>query len=128
MSGDTVALPGFSPQPTAAQRAQLDAWQQASATNPWAPPPFGGGDELLAWLVGCGEAVRLPGDIILPAIAYQAMVQWIGQQLRTDGQIAVGQVRDQFQTTRRYALAVLEHLDAQRVTRRIGDVRVAYRR
>ena len=81
-----------------------------------------------AWLVGCGEAVRLPGDIILPAIAYQAMVQWIGQQLRTDGQIAVGQVRDQFQTTRRFALAVLEQLDAQRITRRIGDVRVAYRR
>jgi selenocysteine-specific elongation factor len=128
LAGDVVALPGFSPQPTASQRAQVAAWQQASAANPWAPPSFGGDDELLAWLVGHGAAVRLPGDIVLAAAAYHAMVQWIGQQLRADGQIAVGQVRDQFQTTRRYALAVLEHLDAQRITRRIGDVRVAYRR
>ncbi len=128
LAGDVVVAPGFSPQPTAAERAQVAAWQRASAANPWAPPPFGGGDELLAWLVGRGDVVRLAGDIVLPAAAYHEMVEWIALHLCTDGQIAVGQVRDQFQTTRRFALAVLEQLDAQRITRRIGDVRVAYRR
>jgi hypothetical protein len=36
------------------------------------------------------------------------------------------QVRDQFATSRKYALAFLEYLDEQKVTRRSGDVRVRY--
>ena len=33
-------------------------------------------------------------------------------------------VRDAFNTSRRYAIAILEHLDETRVTRRQGDDRV----
>ena len=44
--------------------------------------------------------------------------------IKEHGKINVGQVRDRFQTSRKYALSLLEHLDQQRITRRVGDDRV----
>ena len=44
--------------------------------------------------------------------------------IKENGKINVGQVRDRFNTSRKYALALLEHLDQQRITRRVGDDRV----
>ena len=38
--------------------------------------------------------------------------------------ITVAEVRDLFDTSRKYALGVLEHLDATGITRRVGDHRV----
>jgi selenocysteine-specific elongation factor len=40
--------------------------------------------------------------------------------------VTVAQFRDRFQTSRKYALAVLEHLDERKITRRVGDARVLY--
>jgi selenocysteine-specific elongation factor len=31
-----------------------------------------------------------------------------------------------FQTSRKYAVALLEHLDGKKITRRVGDERVLY--
>ena len=36
----------------------------------------------------------------------------------------MGKVRDMFDTSRKYALALMEYLDQQRITRRVGDDRV----
>jgi selenocysteine-specific elongation factor len=44
----------------------------------------------------------------------------------TRGSIAVADLRDLFNTTRKYAVPFLEHLDEVRVTRRKGDVRVRW--
>jgi selenocysteine-specific elongation factor len=44
--------------------------------------------------------------------------------LKAHGKITVAEVRDLFGTSRRYVLALLEHLDRERVTRRVGDERV----
>ncbi|MGE5636293.1 MAG: SelB C-terminal domain-containing protein, partial [Nocardioidaceae bacterium] len=43
---------------------------------------------------------------------------------RRDGRATIAAVRDELRTTRRYAQALLEHLDAQKVTRRVGDEHV----
>ena len=51
------------------------------------------------------------------------MEQKILQVLRQKGQISLAEVRDLFQTSRRYAQALLEHLDASGVTIRDGDFR-----
>ncbi|MDR7545284.1 MAG: SelB C-terminal domain-containing protein, partial [Armatimonadota bacterium] len=44
--------------------------------------------------------------------------------LRAGGEVTVASLRDRLQTSRRYALALLEYFDAMRVTRRVGDRRV----
>ena len=46
------------------------------------------------------------------------------RSVRETGAVTVAQVRDRFGTSRRYVLAILEHLDERRVTRRVGDERV----
>jgi len=38
--------------------------------------------------------------------------------------VNVATVRDIFQTSRKYALALLEYTDEQRITKRVGDERV----
>jgi selenocysteine-specific elongation factor len=44
--------------------------------------------------------------------------------MKQNGKITVAEVRDMFQTSRKYALAFMEHLDEQKITRRVGDERV----
>ena len=43
---------------------------------------------------------------------------------RRDGEATIGSVRDELGTSRKYAQALLEHLDATKVTRRRGDAHV----
>jgi selenocysteine-specific elongation factor len=52
------------------------------------------------------------------------MVEKIEAHLKAEGKITVAEVRDLFSTSRKYALALMEHLDAQGVTKRVGDERV----
>jgi len=44
--------------------------------------------------------------------------------LQEQGSASVAEVRDLLQTSRRYALALLEYFDQQHLTRRVGDMRV----
>jgi selenocysteine-specific elongation factor len=43
------------------------------------------------------------------------------------GTLTVAEFRDLFQTSRKYALALLEHLDAKRITIRDGDYRKLFK-
>ena len=60
--------------------------------------------------------------------AYDAMVEKTVTHLQETGSITLAQVRDLFSTSRKYAQAFLEHLDALKVTRRQGDARVLRQR
>ena len=46
------------------------------------------------------------------------------QTVAREGSVTVGGMRDRFGSSRKYALAFLEHLDERRVTRREGEGRV----
>jgi selenocysteine-specific elongation factor len=52
------------------------------------------------------------------------MVGRIVAFIRANGSMTVAQVRDEFNTSRKYALALMERLDEQKITRRVGDERV----
>ena len=52
------------------------------------------------------------------------MVERIVAHIRAHGKITVAEVRDIFSASRKYALALMEYLDQQRITRRVGDERV----
>jgi selenocysteine-specific elongation factor len=51
------------------------------------------------------------------------MIGDIKNLLKQKQTITAGEVRDHFNTSRRYVLALLEYLDAQGVTVRKGDAR-----
>jgi selenocysteine-specific elongation factor len=52
------------------------------------------------------------------------MVNRIVARIEREGSITVAQVRDMFGASRKYALALMEHLDERKVTKRVGDERV----
>ena len=63
-------------------------------------------------------------DLAYERSAYERIVERIRDLIRESGPVTVAQVRDTFETSRKYALALLEHTDERRITRRVGDERV----
>ena len=82
------------------------------------------GDELLALLIARGDLMRVSPDVLLAPPVYQEMRAWVVAHLQANPEITAAELRDRFDTSRKYAIALLEHLDDQRVTRRVGDKRV----
>jgi selenocysteine-specific elongation factor len=99
--------------------------------QPFAPPSLaeatqqtGAGPEVVRALAQRGEIVRVSDDIAFTKDSYQAAVAMVREIISAGGSITVAQLRDRMGASRRPVLALLEHLDAQRVTRRVGDARV----
>lgn len=124
-SGPLVSLPWHEPRLDPGQRARAEAYLAALRASPFAPSPSAVLDEgLLAYLETRGDIVRVADGVVFDAQAYREMVARITDYLREHGSVTLAQVRDMFGTSRKYAQALLEHLDEKRVTRRIGDERV----
>ena len=83
------------------------------------PPP-----ELLAYLAEQGTVVDTGAGVVFHAAVFAEMRDRILVHIRDEGSVSLAQVRDMFGTSRKYAQAFLEHLDALRLTRRVGDTRV----
>ena len=123
-SGASISRPGWTPKLTPEQTLAADAYVASLAAKPYAPPtdaqPPG---DVLEYLRDAGRVVTA-GDITFGAEAYAEMVARVTGHLRGEGTVTLAQVRDMFGTSRKYAQALLEHLDQERVTRRVGDERV----
>ena len=68
--------------------------------------------------------MQVSAEVLFLAKTYSGMVEQIRQTLAAKGNITVAEVRDMFNTSRKYALALMEHLDQTGLTRRVGDERV----
>lgn len=82
------------------------------------------GEDVLAALIDQGQLIQISPEVIFLPETYATMVEQVKAHLRAHGKITVAEVRDLFKTSRKYALALMEHLDASGVTRRVGDERV----
>ncbi|MCX6021994.1 MAG: selenocysteine-specific translation elongation factor, partial [Chloroflexi bacterium] len=123
--GTQARLPGHEVAPTPPQQAAADAFLKALAASPYTPPTDLKLDpEIVQMLADQRRIVNVGDGVIYAADAYHEMVQRITEHLRAGGAVNVGAVRDMFGASRKYALALLEHLDQVRVTRRVGDDRV----
>ncbi len=115
----------FSP----AQQAQIDALLQVFRRAPFTTPSVAEceaqvGEAVFNALVELGVLTRLSGDVALLSETVVEMRNRVVDYLRQNNSITVAQVRDLFDASRKYALALMEYLDEQRVTRRVGDVRM----
>jgi selenocysteine-specific elongation factor len=113
------------------QQMMVDQLLLAFSQEPFAPPNpqdalrmLGGDTELLESLVESGQLVRLGDGILFRQVDFDTMLAQVQTFVKQAGSITLAQTRDLFQTSRKYAQALLEELDARRITRREGDLRV----
>jgi selenocysteine-specific elongation factor len=102
--------------------------------SPFAPPSLpeamqrtGAGPEVVRALAQRGDLVRVSDDIAFTRDAYSKAVAIVKDVIATSGSVTVAQLRDRMGASRRPVLALLEHLDAEKLTRRVGDQRVLFR-
>ena len=120
-----------------AHRASFDQQQQAAvdqlmarfSSSPFSPPSVkecqeAAGAEVVAALIASGQLVQVSNEVVFRKGDYEALVAGVRRAIHTHGQTTLAEVRDGFQTTRKYAQALLEHLDAKGITRRVGDARI----
>lgn len=122
----SVSLPNHHPKLSDKQQQIVEQLVYTMATSPYSPPTPSVEPELLGWLLEQNHLVRVSEDVFFLPDAYTEMVQWVRHHLSQTGGISVAQFRDHFQTSRKYALALLEYLDSSKITRREGDIRVLY--
>ncbi len=126
--GNLVARAGheikFDDQQQAKARALLRRFEQ----NPYSPPDLKecqaeAGEEVVNALVETGQLVKVSAEVLFAKRDYDSMVAAIREALSVKGRISIADVRDLFNSSRKYMLPLMEHLDSTGLTMREGDYR-----
>jgi selenocysteine-specific elongation factor len=127
-SGTYVSLPEheirFNPQ----QKQTIERMMDRFAASPYAPPSVKEsvaevGEEVFNALLDQKKLVEVSAEVVFRQEDYERMVTEVRGLIQAKGQLTAAEARDHFNTSRRYILALLEHLDAIGVTIRDGDAR-----
>lgn len=123
-----LALSGHEVIFTNEQQVQIGKLMRMFEQNPFSPPTLKdsqaeAGAEVLNALIEMEELVLIPGDVLFRKLDYDDAAHRIQETLLQKGAITLAEVRDLLQTSRKYAQALLEHLDTTGLTVRDGDVR-----
>jgi selenocysteine-specific elongation factor len=110
------------------QQARVQVLKRKFEQNPFSPPSVKEsqaevGEEVLNALVEMGDFVIVSSDVIFRKADYDSAVKRIRESLAEHEKLTLAEVRDLFGTSRKYAQALLEHLDAIGITTRDGDHR-----
>ena len=123
--GQYLRLPEYQVSLTPELERQAADYLRSLEQTPYAPPTERHPDpELLGALIDQGKVVKVNESVVFAASAYRELTDKIVAHLEKQGTITVADARTMFDTSRKYILPLLEHLDQQRITRRVGDERV----
>lgn len=123
-----IHLPDHRIRFTPDQQKKADSLLHEFARDPFSPPSVKEcqqlvGQELFEALQALNKLVQLNQEVVFRTEDYRKLMEEVTGQLQAGGTITVAQFRDRYRTSRRYALAFLEHLDQIGVTLRVGDER-----
>ena len=110
------------------EQAKVQELTRKFDTNPFSPPSVKEcqaevGEDVVNALIELDEFMTVSSDVIFRKRDYDLMVTEIRKTIELNGKITLAEVRDLFKTSRKYAQALLEHLDSNGVTVRDGDFR-----
>ena len=124
-----VPRPPAEPAPLSPAALALEDRLRGAGDRPPRDSELGdGADALLAELRAAGRAVRLDRTTHVHREALDAVRDRVIAIVGQEESITLARLRDELQTSRRYAQALLEALDADRVTLRLPDDRRVLRR
>jgi selenocysteine-specific elongation factor len=120
----SLRLPNHRITLTSNMEEEASAYLNSLQEDPYSPPSENKVNaELLSVLIDQGKIIRVGDGVIFDAGAYREMTERIVQHLKDQGNITVAEARTMFNTSRKYILPLLEHMDQQQITRRTGDER-----
>ena len=121
----SLRLPGHEITLTEKMEEEASAYLNSLQNDPYSPSADAKvSPELLSVLIDQGKVVRVADGVIFAASAYKEMTDRIVEHLKAQGSITVADARTMFDSSRKYILPLMEHLDQQQITRRNGDERV----
>ncbi len=123
--------PPEAPEPKKPERAPLSGAALAleqRLRDAGREPPLDDDATLLQELREHGRAIRLGPTMHIHPDALDEVHDLVVEVIERDGQITLAQLRDELDTSRKYAQAYLEHFDATKLTLRRGEARVLRRR
>ena len=80
--------------------------------------------DLISRLIEEGRITDTGAGIYYDRLVYDGIERQIKKYITENGSASLAEVRDLLGVSRKYAQALLEHLDALHITRRTGDVRI----
>jgi selenocysteine-specific elongation factor len=133
--GSKLKLPGFKPAVGKDQELYKDKIVEAIKKGGSQPPVreeipalFGITDrdakDLLRLLADEGRVVRINDSLYLDKAVLDAIKADLMRFLQQKKEIIVAEFRDLAKTSRKFAVPILEYLDSQKLTQRVGDKRV----
>jgi len=130
--GAGVRLPSHSVQLNRQQSKAADELIELLNGASFAPPDLraaanaAGAEEIIDELEASGRLLRIGPDLaITPEMLERGHDLLRGAFLR-DGPLTASQARDVLDTTRKYVLPLLAHMDRRGLTRRVGDLRIVH--
>src|SRR5207253_9830173 len=128
-TGSSIRLPNFKPGFTGEQQQKVTQLLQRFRASPYTPPGRAEaeamvGTEVLGALIEQGQIVKIGDGVLFLRETYDEAIATLIQYLREHGKMTVPEARDVLGATRKYILPLLEHMDALKITRRLGDERV----
>jgi selenocysteine-specific elongation factor len=123
--GAFVRLSAYQVKLTSQQQERIKIFLNSLEQNPYSPP----GDirletDLLKLLVNQGRVVDVGEGVVFSRVAYDTMTDKILAHGREKGKITLAEVRDMFNSSRKYVLPLLEYMDGKKLTKRVGNERV----
>ena len=80
--------------------------------------------QMFHFLIHCGELIRVNEDLVVAQAQIKALQRRLKELFPPGQSFTVGQFKEAFKISRKYAIPLLEYLDRQRVTQRIQDRRL----
>ncbi|KPL78984.1 hypothetical protein ADN00_03580 [Ornatilinea apprima] len=113
---------------TPAQQSQVNTLLKKFADAPTSPPGVKEcvdevGEEIYNALTGQGLLLAVSKEVVFRKEDFDRMLEMIREEWGNGTTFTMAQARDRLQTSRKYAVALLEYLDEQKITVREGDAR-----
>jgi len=132
---NNLALPGHQPKPGAQELRIMEQIMAAMEKDLFSPPALNeikaalqvddsNFNELTAYLLESGQLVKINQEMVFSAQAIQAGKQILQEYFVNNKELTLAAARDLFNTSRKYALPLIEYYDRIRFTKRVGDIRV----
>lgn len=136
MSSDNIKTKGFSVIFSQKQEKILSIVLDLYNKGGWAPPTLtevltyfdknqeNQVREMLSRLMVEGRLIRLTEELLMSKEWVRKAMHCLQQHFEIHSELSVAEFRNILSTTRKYALPLLEYMDSQKYTKRVGNIRI----